>query len=124
MVLPTPRVSRIRRRHRVDLIATLLGVNSALLFLIYAAAVARLAVLITEDKIAERPRNALIRRWSRAGDESYRVYLLLCQWCISVWIAAVAAPVWYFLGDNPWFLIPAAGLAFSYLAGKLSQFGG
>lgn len=98
----------------------------AFLFVVYALAAARLAVLVTEDKIAERPRNALIKRWSSnpGGEDSYRVYLVLCQWCIGFWIAAVAAPVWYFAGDNPWTLVPAAALAISYVTGKLSQFGG
>lgn len=132
--------------------------NLALL-IVYALAVARVAVLITEDRITEAPRDALLRRlrarhearclarakrevsaegvrWTLGMDEDFRalckrgssnaylVYLLTCQWCIGFWISAVAAPVWYFLGDNPWVLIPAVALAFSYVTGKLSQFGG
>lgn len=125
------------------------------LFVVYALAVARVAVLITEDRITEAPRKALVRRirsravdkglrWARAETQMawtpsveadfraiyqrdvdpYAEYLLTCQWCIGMWLAFAAAPVWYFAGDNPWFLIPACALAFSYVAGKLSQFGG
>ncbi len=130
--------------------------NLAFLFAVYALAVARVAVLITEDRITEAPRVALVQRirhraaehlmrqakaevspddWSPAFEadlrtiyqrdvDPYAEYLLKCQWCISMWLAFVAAPVWYFAGDNPWFLIPACALAFSYVTGKLSQFGG
>lgn len=127
----------------------------AFLFAVYALAVARVAVLITEDRITEAPRTALVQRIrARAVDrelraaqaetqmawtpsleadlraiyardvDPYAEYLLKCQWCISMWLAFIAAPLWYFVGDSPWFLIPACALAFSYVAGKLSQFGG
>lgn len=135
--------------------------NPAFLFLVYALAVARVAVLVTEDRITETPREALLARlrvrarvrcltrsraaweaaapdqpWTTqtAGDfrtlcdrdtpDPYLAYLLTCQWCVSVWAAAVAAPLWYWAGDNPWLLVPAAALAFSYITGKLSQLGG
>lgn len=132
----------------------------AFLFAVYALAVARVAVLITEDRITEAPRTALIKRireraaerlvdkaryevteggsrhtWDDAMErdlraiyrrdvDPYAEYLLSCQWCIGMWLSFAAAPAWYFLGDSPWFLIPACALAFSYVAGKLSQFGG
>lgn len=101
--------------------------TAAFTFVIYALATARLSVLVTEDKITERIRNALVRRWAGTGDaprESYRAYLLVCQWCVSVWIGAVAALVWHLAGTEPWALVPAAGLAMSYVTGKLAQVGG
>lgn len=138
-------------------------VTPALLLVVYALAVARVAVLITEDRITQAPRDALLRRinarvvarclrgahreWDDAMDglrmpasseaefrtlckrntaehPPYLAYLLTCQWCIGFWLSAVAAPLWYWQGDNPWLLIPAVALAFSYATGKLSQFGG
>lgn len=48
------------------------------------------------------------------------VYLLSCPWCASIYVAAVAAPIAYWWGLEPWFLVPALGLAFSYISGFLA----
>lgn len=134
--------------------------SPAFLFAVYALAVARVAVLITEDRITDRPREALLARlraravarevarvernldlavgqrlseterddlgaiYARDMDDPYLAYLLTCQWCVSVWLAFAAAPLWFWQGDSPWLLVPAAALAFSFITGKLSQFGG
>lgn len=50
-------------------------------------------------------------------------YLITCPWCASIYVWAVAAPLWYWLGGSPWVLVPAAALAFSYIAGFLAQHG-
>lgn len=94
---------------------------AALTFVIYALAVARLSVLVTDDRITEAPRRALLRRAKEGG---YLEYLAVCQWCVSVWIGAIAAFVWWNWPDAWWSLGPAAALAFSFVAGKLSQIGG
>lgn len=51
------------------------------------------------------------------GDPPLAVYLLSCPWCASIYVGAVAAPLWYGLGSSPWLLVPAAALAFSYVTG-------
>lgn len=135
---------------------------AALLLLVYALAAARVTVLVTEDRITEAPRQALLRRMGEravarclaearaeyrkaleremSADEAadfrvmckrqtaertpYLAYLLTCQWCAGFWVAAPAAAAWYWMGDNPWTLLPAAALAISYVTGKLAQLGG
>lgn len=83
-------------------------------------AVARLTRLITTDTILDPPRTWLVRRLT-----SDRLkYLMLCDWCMSVWVAAVTAPAAWYWWHEPWFLIPAIGLAATYVAGFLAQFGG
>jgi hypothetical protein len=49
------------------------------------------------------------------------VYLLTCPWCASIYVAAIAAPLAYWWGTEPWLLVPALALAFSYATGWLSK---
>lgn len=84
---------------------------------VYALAVARTTRLITDDKILEAPRNVVLKH---APDESLIAYLITCRWCVSFWVAAPAATVWYFWPLKPWFLVPAMALAFSHVTGLLS----
>lgn len=84
--------------------------------LVYALAAARVTRLITDDAIFDAPRNALL---ARLPDGSKLAYLLVCRWCASVYVAAVAAPVAYWWGEQPWFLVPALALAFSHITGQL-----
>lgn len=55
------------------------------------------------------------------ADMSLPVYLLTCRWCASVYVAAVAAPIAYWWGAEPWFLVPALALAFSHVTGLLAK---
>lgn len=93
----------------------------ALTFVVFALAVARATVLVTEDKITEKPRFAVIRRVKEGG---YLEYLVTCPWCVSIWLGIPAAFIWWNWPDQPWSLGPAAWLAFSYITGKLAQIGG
>lgn len=61
------------------------------------------------------------QRYDGRGDPPLSVYLLSCPWCASLWLAAAAAPLWYWLGSCPWLLLPAAALAFSYVTGFLAS---
>jgi len=96
-------------------------------FVIWALACARLTGLITSDRITEQVRMRLVRRFCRdapADDcTNWRAYLLLCQWCMSIWVAALFAPLWWLWGDSPWLLVPVAFLAFSQITGMLSSIG-
>jgi hypothetical protein len=60
-------------------------------------------------------------RFDGGGDPPLAVYLLSCPWCASIWLGAAAAPLWYWLGSNPWLLVPAVALAFSYVTGFLAS---
>lgn len=57
------------------------------------------------------------RRLNAGGDPPLAVYLLTCPWCASIYVAAVAAPLWYWLGSSPWLFVPAVALTFSYVTG-------
>lgn len=105
---------------------------SAIIFVVYAFAVARVVRLITKDQITMKPRNAII---NRAYRRRYGVrnadlvahepvpalaYLVVCPWCMSIYVGAAAAPVAWFLGRSPWTFVPALALAFSYVTGFLA----
>lgn len=84
--------------------------------------VARLTRLMVADEITRRPREAIVRR---LPDGSPAAYLLLCRWCLSVWIAAPAAATWWLLSDLPrwsghwWVDIATVALALSHATGLL-----
>jgi hypothetical protein len=109
---------------------------TALLF-VYALAVARVTRLINEDVLLDVPREKVVSwAWKRQygeepsfdavpvpfwqsvranrGAEPKLAYLITCPACSSIYVGAVAAPVWYWWGTSPWALIPAVALAFSY----------
>lgn len=83
-------------------------------------AFARLVVLLTSDMITERPRDAFVTALKQRG-HNMLAYLLLCPWCISIWLAIPAAPIIYAYGDSPWLYVPALGLALSAAAGALAR---
>lgn len=82
---------------------------------VIALATARLTRLVTTDKITETPRNALVRK---LGAESKIAYLLVCDWCSSIYVApAVTALVWW----QPAAVWGAAALAASHITGYLAS---
>lgn len=63
--------------------------------------------------------------WARTAvrngaEPPLRVYLATCPWCVSIYVAAVAAPLAWFWGSSPWLAIPALALAFSQVTGFLA----
>jgi hypothetical protein len=108
---------------------------SVITILVFALAVARVTRFITNDKLSEGPRARLVdaawQRWRPAvpvtgrkwADEPKPAYLLTCPWCASIYVGAVAAPLCWFLGDNPWLFIPALACAFSQVTGMLAKIG-
>jgi len=89
-------------------------------YAIYLLAFARLIVLITMDMITARPRDAVVTALKERGHDML-AYLLLCPWCVSVWLAIPAAPIIYAYGDSPWLFVPALALALSAAAGVLAR---
>ena len=85
-------------------------------------AVARLTRLVTTDELTRPVRQALVRR---LPDRSPWAYLLVCRWCLSMWVAAPAAVAWWVLSAGPrwsghwWADIPSVALALSYATGLL-----
>ena len=92
--------------------------GSSALYLIYLLAFARLIVLICMDTITAGPRDRFI---TSIKDKHPRLaYLLLCPWCLSIWLAIPAAAVIYAYGHHWWLFVPALGLALSGAAGALA----
>lgn len=94
--------------------------SSFLIYLIYLAAFARLVVLATSDYITEPPRDRLVTALKER--QHHRIaYLMLCPWCVSIWLAIPAAPIIYAYGNSPWLFVPALALALSAAAGVLAR---
>lgn len=121
--------------------------------IVFALAVARVTRLVNEDVLLKGPRERLVawawgRRYGRqpvaarsedgaslgqmpmwqaakanGAIEPQLAYLITCAWCASIYVGAVAAPLWFWLGTSPWLLVPAVALAFSYVTGFLAQYG-
>jgi hypothetical protein len=90
----------------MDLITLLLG----------ALATARLTRLITTDRITQAPRHWVLMR---LDPEGLGAYLVVCDWCVSVYTGAGVVGL-ILLGGTPGFWVLAA-LAFSYVAGFLAS---
>jgi hypothetical protein len=93
--------------------------------LIYVLAVARLTGLVVTDTITEGLRDRLIG-WLDDRPQtlgSFVATLIQCPWCASIWISVVAGPLVWFWGESPVMLIPALILAFSQVAGMISNLG-
>jgi len=99
----------------------------ALTLVIYTVAVVRVVGLITRDDLLKEPREALeLRILGEPPSPLWRrklAYLLTCPWCVSMYVGAAGALVWYHLGDNPWTLVPAVALAMSQVTGMLADVG-
>jgi hypothetical protein len=97
----------------------------AVLFLVYALAVARATKLINSDRITKAPRTWALKR---LPEGSIWAYFVVCPWCVSIWLSVPAAPLtWYFgglevPGVSAWLPIPALALAYSAFTGYLAQF--
>lgn len=83
-----------------------------------ALAVARLTRFVTTDRIFLAPRAWIIRRLDR---ESLLAYLIVCDWCVSVYVGMAMGGAWYLWGDTRAFLAVTGALAFSYVAGFLAE---
>ena len=90
--------------------------------LLAALATARLTRLITTDRITQAPRSWLLRRIIRRyGEESLLAYLIVCDWCVSVYVATGVTGAWITMGETLYFQAPAAALTLSYVAGFLAS---
>lgn len=96
-----------------------------LVLLVYALAAVRVTGLITTDSLTDPARDRIIS-WldDRPATLGYWVgKLITCPWCAGVWVSAVAAPLIWWHGNNPWLLIPALALAVAQFVGMTSQIG-
>ena len=91
-------------------------------FVLMALATARLTRLVTQDRITQAPRYWLVRRAVKAqGDESLLAYLIVCDWCVSIYTGAAVAGAWWAWHDTGWLIWVTGALAFSYAAGWLAS---
>lgn len=81
-----------------------------------ALAVARFSMLFVDDRLLLGLRQWAIKKW---GVESLPAYFVLCNWCMSIWIAFLVMPV-AALWPNKWVIaalsIPAASLVTGFLS--------
>lgn len=98
----------------------------------------RLTRLVTTDKITEPLRDKLraylspfdygvydqntatmtkVPKTLRSRSASALSSLVDCDWCTSVWVAAAVAPLAYYQGSEPAFIIASSIAAFSWLTG-------
>lgn len=86
--------------------------------LLLLLATARLTRLVTTDRITQAPRHWII---GKLPEESLAAYLIVCDWCVSVYTGAVMAGTWWAWGAHTWYTAVLAALAASYAAGFLAQ---
>lgn len=92
--------------------------NAMISLALTALAVARVTRFVTTDRIFLAPRRWLITRLDREG---LMAYLIVCDWCVSVYAGAAGAAAWWVWGDTRAFLAVTGALAFSYVAGFLAE---
>lgn len=90
---------------------------AALTLLLTALATARLTRLITTDRITRTPRVWALRK---LPDGHLLAYLVICDWCVSVYVGAATAAAWWAWGDQHAFTAATAALAFSHITGWLA----
>lgn len=86
--------------------------------IIAALATYRITRLITTDRLTEAPRHWIIRRLPA---ESLVSYLLVCNWCSSVYAGAAVAGAWWAWGDTVAYTAVTVALALSAAAGFLTR---
>jgi hypothetical protein len=115
--------------------------------LVYVLAVARVVRFVTSDEIFRSLRNWIIGQgylrahpWVRTDPDNKKPgdggrlaksvhtgpppllsYMVICPWCVSIYLGAGAAPLVWFYGSSPWLLVPALALAGSYVIGFLAS---
>lgn len=96
--------------------------NSMTTLILAALATARLTRVITQDRITLAPRKWALRRLvNRYGEDHLLPYLIVCDWCVSIYVGAGVTAAWVTVGETLWFQAPAAALALSYAAGFLAS---
>ena len=87
-----------------------------LALLLLTGATARLVRLVQTDTILDRPRWWVSHRIRdrKVGE------LLLCPWCLSIWVAAVLVVTWVHWGDTRWWEATTAALTVSMATGLLN----
>lgn len=107
---------------------------TALHLVLIMLATARLTRLVTTDVLTEPVRGAatralLVRKDIKTEYPSTRTsgfryqlaYLIMCDWCASMYAGAAVAGAWWAWGDTMWFMMATAALSASYVTGFLAS---
>lgn len=86
--------------------------------LVAAFATARLTRLVTTDRLTRAPRMWLLHRLQ--GRELLS-YLVVCDWCVSVYMGLVVALTGAWAGSWPWTWALPFALTFSMVTGLLAR---
>lgn len=81
-------------------------------------AVTRLTGLVVYDRIGHPLRFWVVKK---SGDNGWLTFGVHCPWCVGMWFAMAVAPMWWFWGRSPWFVIPCLALALSQAVGFLAK---
>jgi hypothetical protein len=88
-------------------------------------AVARVTRLVTTDVLFDTPRNRVLTLLIKAGPalalREKIAYLIVCDWCSSVYVGAAGSAAWYAWGESMTFMAVCAALAASYVTGFLAS---
>ncbi|MFK3734057.1 hypothetical protein ACI2LJ_27750 [Streptomyces sp. NPDC088090] len=88
------------------------------LMVVMALATARVTRLVTRDRILQAPRRAVLRA---LPDDHLLAYLVVCDWCVSMYVGALAAVGGAWAGWWDWWLVPALAFAYSHVTGWLAS---
>lgn len=86
--------------------------------LVAALATARLTRLVTRDRITHAPRRWILRRLDPQG---LTAYLLVCDWCASMYTGLGVAAAGHLAGQWSWQWVAPLALAFSFTTGWLAS---
>ena len=89
--------------------------------LLTVLAVARVTRLITRDVITDPVRTPVVRRLVARNADSKIAYLIMCDWCASMYIGAAAAGAWYAWGETMPYMAVTLALSSSYITGFLAS---
>jgi len=88
-------------------------------------AVARTTRLITTDNLFDTPRTWVLQRLINPGRlralRDKLAYLIVCDWCASVYVGAAAAGAYAAWGETMPFMVVILALSGSYAAGFLAS---
>lgn len=92
--------------------------DSTLALLVAALVTARVTRLVTTDRITQAPRQWALRK---LNSDSLIAYLIVCDWCASVYVGAAVSAAGAVAGVWSWFWVLPLSLVFSYVAGFLAS---
>lgn len=97
-----------------------------MIFVLMALATARITRFVTTDVLFDEPRTWVLQKMINPGRlrklRDKLAYLIVCDWCASVYVGAAVSGAWMLWGESMAFMGLMAALAASYATGFLSTF--